>query len=415
MNKAFVKKYGTLLLLACGAGFIFQLPYIRETFYVPMQNAMDLTNSEMGTLNGWYAIVATPAYFLGGIVADKFSPKHMLTFSFISTGLLGLWLSTFPGYDATRVIFALMGFTTVMTYWSSVIKAVRMLGDSDEQGRLFGLQEGLRGILNALLVFVMAAVYASFADNVLGAAMAIRLCAVLLIIIGVLCWFVIENPNEKGETESLKDIVVGMFKCFKIPRVWLLVGIVFTAYSVYGLMSYINVYAVDIYGMSETNAANLGGIRYLLQGIGGIVGGFLADKIHSRLKVIIGAAGLLAVSWAGFLFIPTDAAMLSAVLANFFFGVILIYAIRSLYFADIDDAGIDVSITGRVSGILSTFGYLPDVFMFTMVGAWMDANPGVGGYNQVFIYAAVMGVLCMVIATILYMVCKRGQKSVTSL
>lgn len=186
MDKLFIKKYGTLLLLACGAGFIFQLPFIRETFYIPIQTAMGLSNSQMGTLNSWYAIVATPAYFLGGIVADRFSPKIMLTFSFVSTGLLGMWFSMFPGYKTSQLIFALMGFTTVMTYWSSVIKAVRMLGSSEEQGRLFGLQEGLRGFLNAGLVFVMAAVYANFADQVVGAAWAIRLCAVLLLVIGVL-------------------------------------------------------------------------------------------------------------------------------------------------------------------------------------------------------------------------------------
>ena len=52
---------------------------------------------------------------------------------------------------------------------------------------LFGLQEGLRGFLNAGLVFVMAAVYASFANQITGAAWAIRLCAVLLLVIGVLC------------------------------------------------------------------------------------------------------------------------------------------------------------------------------------------------------------------------------------
>ena len=48
MNKSFIKKYGTLLLLAAGAGIIFQLPYIRETFYVPIQNAMNLTDAQMG-------------------------------------------------------------------------------------------------------------------------------------------------------------------------------------------------------------------------------------------------------------------------------------------------------------------------------------------------------------------------------
>ncbi len=410
MKRSAIKKYGTLLLLSCGAGFIFQLPFIRETFYIPIQNAMGLSNAQMGSLNGWYAIVATPAYFLGGIVADKFSPKVMLTFSFLSTGLLGLWFSLFPGYTVSRVIFALMGFTTVMTYWSSVIKAVRMLGDSSEQGRLFGLQEGLRGFLNALLVFVMAAVYASFADNIKGAAAAIRLCAILLLVIGVLCWLVIENTNAKEQTESLKDVCIGMVKCMKIPRVWLLAGIVFTAYSIYGLMSYINTYLVTLYGMSETAAANLGGIRYLMQGVGGIIGGFLADKIRSRLKVIGGAAALLAVSWAAFIVIPVAPSALGLVLGNFFFGVILVYAIRSQYFADIDDAGIDVAVTGRVSGILSTFGYLPDVFIFSLAGSWIDSYAGKAGYDRVFLYAAAMGILCVVISFALLSVVKRDRR-----
>ena len=201
-----------------------------------------------------------------------------------------------------------------------------------------------------------------------------------------------------------------MFRCFRIPRVWLLVGIVFTAYSVYGLMSYINTYLVTYFGMSETMAANLGGIRYLLQGVGGVAGGFLADKIHSRLKVIAGAAALLAISWAAFILLPAAPAMMLPVIANFFIGVILVYAIRSQYFADIDDAGIDVNVTGRVSGILSTFGYLPDVFMFTLAGAWLDSGQGKSGYNRIFIYAVVMGILCMLISVVLYRICQKKTK-----
>lgn len=59
MNKQAVKKWGTLLLLSAGAGIIFQLPYIRETFYVPIQKAMDLTNAQMGMLSSGYATMAT--------------------------------------------------------------------------------------------------------------------------------------------------------------------------------------------------------------------------------------------------------------------------------------------------------------------------------------------------------------------
>lgn len=410
MNKAFIKKYGTLLLLAAGAGIIFQLPYIRETFYVPIQNAMNLTNEQMGLLSSGYATMATLSYFVGGIIADKFSARKLLTFSFLATGVLGLWFSTFPGFTISRIIFILMGISTIITYWSACIKATRMLGTDEEQGRLFGLQEGLRGVLNALLVFAMTAVFSSFVNEIAGAAAAIRVCAITVIVIGILNWFFIEDTKTGEQTESLGEVVKGMFKCLLIPRVWILVGIIFTAYSVYGLIGYVTTYAQQFYGMTATTAATLGGIRYLLQGVGGVIGGFLADKLHSRMKVIIGGCIGLAISFALYVFLPGEASMYTAVVINFFFGLFFIYAVRSQYFAVHQDAGISIQLSGRVSGISSALGYLPDVFMYTLVGGWMDSY-GRTGFNMTWIYAVVASLLCVVLTFILGRVVKKDQKA----
>lgn len=407
MNKAFIKKYGTLLLLAAGAGIIFQLPYIRETFYVPIQNAMNLTNEQMGLLSSGYATMATLSYFIGGVIADKFSARKLLTFSFIATGVLGLWFSTFPNYTVSRIIFILMGVSSIITYWSACIKATRMLGTGDEQGRLFGLQEGLRGILNALLVFVMTAVFSMFVDEVAGASAAIRVCAISVIVIGILNWFFIEDTKSE-KTESIGKVVKGMFQCLLIPRVWLLVGIVFTAYSVYGLIAYVTTYAQQFYGMTATTAATLGGVRYLLQGVGGVIGGFLADKLHSRIKVIIGGCAGLAVSFALYVFLPSDTSLYMAIIGNFFFGLIFIYAVRSQYFAVHQDAEIPLQLSGRVSGISSALGYLPDVFMYTLVGGWMD-NYGRTGFNMTWIYAVIMAVLCIILTLILGKTVKKNK------
>lgn len=408
MDKAFIKKYGTLLLLAAGAGIIFQLPYIRETFYVPIQNAMNLTNEQMGLLSSGYAAMATLSYFVGGIIADKFSARKLLTFSFLATGALGLWFSTFPGFQVSRVIFILMGISTIITYWSACIKATRMLGTEEEQGRLFGLQEGLRGILNAVLVFGMTAAFSAFADEIAGAAAAIRVCSVAVIIIGILNWFVIEDTKTEEKTESLGSVVKGMFKCLLIPKVWLLVGIIFTAYSVYGLIGYVTTYAQQFYGMTATTAATLGGVRYLLQGVGGIVGGFLADKLHSRMKVIGGGCIGLAVSFGIYIVLPGTPGLCGAVIGNFFFGLIFIYAVRSQYFAVHQDADIPLSLSGRVSGISSALGYLPDVFMYTLVGGWMDSY-GRRGYNMTWIYAIVAALLCVLLTFILSKVVKKKE------
>ena len=408
MNTAFIKKYGTLLLLAAGAGIIFQLPYIRETFYVPIQNAMNLSNSQMGLLSAGYATMATLSYFVGGIIADKFSARKLLTFSFLATGLLGLWFSTFPGYTISRVIFVLMGVSTIITYWSACIKATRMLGTDEEQGRLFGLQEGLRGILNALLVFGMTAAFAHYADEVAGAAAAIRVCSIVVIIIGILNFIFIEDTKKEENAESFLEVTKGMFKSLLIPRVWLLVAIVFTAYSVYGLVAYATTFAQKFYGLSAASAATLGGVRYLIQGLGGIVGGFLADKVRSRFKVIIGGCIGLALSFGVFIILPSKASLCVAVVANFFIALFFIYAVRSQYFAVHDDAGIPINMSGRVSGIASCLGYMPDLFLYTMVGGWMD-NYGRAGYNMTWGYAVGSAVLCAIITFILSRIVKKQE------
>ncbi|MFR1113102.1 MAG: MFS transporter [Blautia sp.] len=408
MNKAFIKKYGTLLLLAAGAGIIFQLPYIRETFYPQIQSAMNLTNTQMGLLSSGYATVSLFSYFIGGIVADKFSARKLLTFSFLATGALGLWFSTFPSYNVARIIFVLMGVSSIITYWSACIKATRMLGTPEEQGRLFGLQEGLRGILNALLVFGMTAAYSYFSvkSEVLGTSMAIKICSITVIIIGILNFIFIEDTKKEESSESLVEVVKGMFKALTIPRVWVLVAIIFTAYSVYGLIGYVNTYAVQYYGLSETMGSTLGGVRYLLQGVGGIAGGFLADKLHSRIKVIAGGCILLAISFGLFIILPVKASLVGAVIVNFIFGLVFIYAVRSQYFAVHDDAGIPLEMSGRVSGIASALGYTPDIFMYTLVGSWMD-NYGANGFKMTWAYAVVASLLCVVMAVVLSKVIKK--------
>lgn len=412
MNKEFIKKWGTLLLLATGAGIIFQLPYIRETFYVQIQSAMGLSNAQMGLLSSGYASMATISYFIGGAIADRFSPRLMLTVSFIGTGLLGLWFSTFPSFNVARLIFVLMGITSIITYWSACIKATRALGTPEEQGRLFGWQEGLRGIMNALVVFAMTGAYAFFAakSEVYGASMAIKVCAVVDIIIGILNFIFIRDSKteEEEKPESVIELTKGLFKCLTIPRVWILVAIIFTAYSVYGLIGYVNTYAVTYYGLSETMGSTLGGVRYLLQGVGGILGGILADKIHSRIKVVGIGCILLAVSFGLYIVLPVNASLVMAVIVNFFLGLVFMYAVRSQYFAIHEEAGIPMELSGRVSGIASALGYTPDLFMYTLVGSWMDKY-GATGFKMTWGYAVVAALLCVVLSVILDRIVKKGN------
>jgi hypothetical protein len=122
---------------------------------------------------------------------------------------------------------------------------------------------------------------------------------------------------------------------------------------------------------------------------------------------------LLTLSFAGFLVLPANAGMLVAVIVNFIFGLFFIYVVRSQYFAIIDDAGFPVEMTGRVSGLVSCLGYLPDVFMYTMIGGWLDNNPGKAGFNMMFMYAIAMGIGCIIFSLVLAVIIKKAKASGT--
>ena len=97
-----------------------------------------------------------------------------------------------------------------------------------------------------------------------------------------------------------------------------------------------------------------------------------------------------------------------AVIVNFIMGLIFIYAVRSQYFAIHDDAGIPMALSGRVSGITSALGYTPDLFMYTLVGSWMDKY-GAAGFKMTWAYAVVAAVLCVILSVVLSKVIKKGN------
>lgn len=376
------KKWMSLLVLCCGTGVIFQLPYIRNTFYVPLVEALNLTNEEFGLLSTSYATVSMICYFFGGWIADRVSPRKLLTISFISTGLVGLVFSTFPGYGTMRVIFALFGVTTVLTYWSALIKAVRGLGDSSEQGRLFGILEGGRGVVSAAAVFILLALFNALGGGKFGLSWVIRSYSLMAIVVGIALWFLIKDTKEDVDRgvsllQQIKSVLL-------MPKMWMICLIIFTAYSIYAIISFLPPYMVSVYGMSDDLSVQIGGVRYVIQFAGGLAGGFLADKIGSRIKTVLFGYGALIVFLAVFLLTPMQPSFVMLCVFDFVLLSVTVYAVRGIYFAIIDEAQIDRSVTGAVSGLASCIGYLPDVFLYTMIGAWIDQ--GLQGYRYMFLY-----------------------------
>ena len=227
------KKIIVLILMMLALATIYVLPYLRYSFYIPLQEAMNLVgeNKKYGMLTSMYGIANFLLYIPGGWMADRFDPKKLMVFSMVSTGALGLWLSTWPGYTTLLLIYALFGITTVLTFWSASIKCINVISASDEQGSMFGGLEAGRGIVTLLVTTVFLGVYAVFqADSAKAMSAIVITCSLVMILVGIALAFLMPKTSAEGVTNTnIKDSLRAMGKAFKMPITYILAGMLFCA------------------------------------------------------------------------------------------------------------------------------------------------------------------------------------------
>ena len=102
---------------------------------------------ELGTLFSTYGTVAFLSYLFAGVLADKFSPKKLLSFSLIFTSFGGFYMMSYPSYFSLQLLYAYWGFTTVFLFWAPMIKATTVIGGLKKQGKTFSFLDAGRGIV----------------------------------------------------------------------------------------------------------------------------------------------------------------------------------------------------------------------------------------------------------------------------
>ena len=107
----------------------------------------------LGNAFFFYGITALVCYFPGGYLADKFDPRKLLSLSLFMTSLGGIALLLNPNYFIFCVIYCYWGITTILFFWSALIKATRIIGE-DKQG--FSSKHGQHGIncLNKIEAYI---------------------------------------------------------------------------------------------------------------------------------------------------------------------------------------------------------------------------------------------------------------------
>ncbi len=146
---------------------IFGLPFHTARFFRPtLLEAFGFTNTELGDVFAVYGVMAMIAYFPGGMLADRFSARSLLTISLATTGIGGFYMATYPGTLGMALLYGYWGVTTILLFWAALIRATREWGGAVSQGKAFGILEGGRGVAAALFATFGIAVLAwYFPDN----------------------------------------------------------------------------------------------------------------------------------------------------------------------------------------------------------------------------------------------------------
>ncbi len=391
-----------LILISIAGTMIYGLPYFRSYYYDAYLQTYGLTNSQMGMFGSIFGIMGACSYLFGGVVADMFSARKLMTISMILTGLGGLLHLCHPSYLMLVGIYFLWGFTSLFAFWPALLKVLRSLANEDEQSKAYGFMDATRGITNAVQLAVTLAIFNALskkASDLAGLNGVVIFYSAVCIVMAIGLYFVLDEKKLQTGSDGAEDESKFSFaivkQVLKMPVVWLLSLVVCCSYTMPILFYYFTPYATANLGMTAAAGAMVTMLAQYVRPVACVVGGVAADKI-GRANVMYGTMGIMLVSTLVLIFARSMTnAVFIGICACIYFGM---YGAYSLVFSMFDECGIPKYMSGTAIGLICTIGYMPEFFCPLLAGKVLDTY-GNAGYHILFIFLAAMMVIGLILLT----------------
>ena len=400
-----LSRFMLMLTLIFAGEIVFLLPFHTTRFFRPtMLEAFELTNTQLGDFFAVYGIMAMIAYFPGGALADRFSARGLLTASLITTSAGGLYMATFPGSVGLALLFGYWGITTILLFWAALIRATREWGGHDEQGMAFGILEGGRGLVAALLASLGVVLLASFMPDNLDQLnnderqdafrWVIFFYSGVTLATAALTWLFI--PAVKHIGDSTIALFRNAIAVLGRPLVWAQAGVIICAYCGYKGFDNYSLYAVQVLGMNEVDGARITAYATYVRPVAAVVAGLIADRWAAG-KTVGACFVMLVVSYTALAVSMPVGAGLYIIYGNLLVSVFAVFMLRGVYFALLEENRVPPYLTGAVAGTVSFIGYTPEIFFGPITGRILDANPGPVGHQNYFLFLAVVATVGLVV------------------
>lgn len=382
--------------LVCAGELVFGLPFLVPRFFRPtMLEVFNFTNTQLGDLFAVYGITAMIAYFPGGMLADRVSARSLMTVALFSTAIGGLYMATIPSAFQMGMLYGYWGVTTIFFLWAAMIRATRRWGGDDAQGVAFGILEGGRGVAAATVAAVAVSILALYLpenadlatpdERLNGFRAVVLFYTMVTVLAGVLAWFTV--PVTKKTDGVRYQPIQGMGLVLRRPVVWAQAAIIVCAYCGYKGLDNYSLYAVQVLGMDEVEGARLSAYGAWTRPAAAVLAGLIADRFDATRSIGVMFAVLL-VSFGVWSTLSPQGIGIPIIYLNFFATYIVVFALRGIYFALLEENRTPKFLTGAAVGIVSLVGYTPDAFFGPVSGRILDANPGIVGHQNYFVFLA---------------------------
>ena len=391
------KRYLKLAVLVIVAGIIYPLIYLRQNFEVSILESFGITSKQLGQNYAMLGLIYMVTYLPSGWLADRVSPRILMSFSLLMAGLLGIWFASMPSASALTIIFAGWGIAAGLTFWSALIKATTLLAKPEEQGRFFGILDGGRGLVEAALASIAVGIFAYYSGDV-GQDTPAALQKVIWLYVGTMLvfvpisYFMLDDPepNDSSATENaVRSWSSDLISIGKQEKIWLCGICILTGYQLFWATYSFSAYMQNFYGLTAVTVASITVAKLWMRPIGAAAAGFAGDFLD-REKVLGGLLILASIALAGLVFMPVGIGAIALLGMVLIIGL-LTYAVRGIFWSTLESCNISNNIKGLAIGVISLVGYSPDIYLPLASGYLFEAYPGKAGYAIYFGGIAAMG------------------------
>ncbi len=358
-----------------------------------MLEAWGISNLDFGLAFSCYGVVAMLAYGLGGPLSDRFSPRWLMCIALIATAAGGIALLGHPTRALLCCIYAYFGMTTILLFWSAMLKVTHALGGARHQATAFGLLDAGRGLFAAVVATAMTLLFGELLpqnqdaspQQLANALQTIIIATIVLVaataLLLPLCLRTISSPQASDQRPILSTKSLSLL--VRRPSIWLHGLVVLCAYCGYKSIDNYGIYAVDVYNTSDLQSSQLTTLTFWARPFAAIGAGLVADRFnHFRSMIVLFM--LAALGNASFALINPNSLPWLGLMMVAVTTASTMYGLRGIYFAVFDDLRIPPALLGTAAGLVSLVGFLPDVFFGALTGFLIDEYPGRQGHQYVF-------------------------------